>query len=419
MHYDGKWNTDKQSVNADYKTGAVDNNIIGNTLTQNNQPGNYNRSLQDRTTHDYNSYQVADLILNSKIDSTTTVSLSANGRDAYSESQTLGHTDTHRANGVMLNDNSNKTDGKNNNRFANTFVRLTKRLAKPGRSIGLSASGFFNESKSQDYVSSVLRLYNDQGIRIDSTVVNQYKPYISNSNNFSTSVSFSDQLFKGFTATATYGLSGGNTNQSTLSYNKSAANIYDVFDPTFSSDFSTRKSGSSYNLFAVYRKNKVTANVSGSYSATSFKQTDHLVDTMLTRHFDNWRAYADLYFQLTKAASITLNYNGNTSQPSITQIQPLRQNTDQLNITIGNPVLKPEFNNSFNLNYRVYRSSADQGMNFRVNYSTRLNAILRNRITDTISGINTYQWTNLKEKAPPTGTFMWSFMVASLNRLFC
>jgi hypothetical protein len=400
LHYDGKWNKDKQSANADYKTGAVDNNIVGNTLTQNNQPGNYNRSVQNRNTHDYNSYQSGNVILNTKIDSTTTVSLSANGRDAYSEAQTRQYTDTYRANGVALNDNSNKTDGKNKNRSANTFLRVSKRLSKPGRSIGLSASGFFNESKSQDYVSSVLRLYNDQGIRFDSTIVDQYKPYINNSSNFSTSISFSEQLFKGFTVTAYYGLSAGNTNQSTLSYNKSAANVYNVFDPTFSSDFSTKRSGSSYSLYAFYRKDKLTAFINGSYSATNFKQIDRLIDTTLSRRFNNLYTSADFSYQLTKAAYISLSYNGNTSQPSIGQIQPLRQNTDQLNIEIGNPGLTPEFNNNFNLNYRVYRSSTDQGMNFKVNYSTRINAILRNRTTDTTSGINTYQWTNLKGKSP-------------------
>ncbi len=42
-HYDNKWNKDKQSINVDYKIGALNNEGTSSTITQNNLPGNFNK----------------------------------------------------------------------------------------------------------------------------------------------------------------------------------------------------------------------------------------------------------------------------------------------------------------------------------------------------------------------------------------
>jgi hypothetical protein len=60
-------------------------------------------------------------------------------------------------------------------------------------------------------------------------------------------------------------------------------------------------------------------------------------------------------YSFNKQSSLDFRYYGSTQQPTIDQIQPLQQNTDPLNISIGNPDLHQEFDNTFTLNFHNYK----------------------------------------------------------------
>jgi hypothetical protein len=72
---------------------------------------------------------------------------------------------------------------------------------------------------------------------------------------------------------------------------------------------------------------------------------------------------------------LTFYYSGNTSQPGIQQIQPLRTNEDPLNITIGNPGLKPQFNNEMALYYNDYKVFTERSIWANLSYTSTENAI--------------------------------------------
>ena len=75
-----------------------------------------------------------------------------------------------------------------------------------------------------------------------------------------------------------------------------------------------------------------------------------------------------------KKQELTLNYNGNTRQPSLTDLVPLTDNTNPLYITRGNPGLKRTFGHNLHLNYRQSKLgiSANAGANFEQNSITRV-----------------------------------------------
>jgi len=65
------------------------------------------------------------------------------------------------------------------------------------------------------------------------------------------------------------------------------------------------------------------------------------------------------------------------------QLQPIRTNDDPLNVTIGNPNLKPQFINRFGLNFNDYKILTDRGIWIDVSYSFTENAISSN-VLDTM-----------------------------------
>jgi hypothetical protein len=92
--------------------------------------------------------------------------------------------------------------------------------------------------------------------------------------------------------------------------------------------------------------------------------------------------------------SLSLDYHGNTTQPSLDQLQPIRTNEDPLNITIGNPGLKPQFSNQFSLNYFSFKILSESSLMLNVSYAFAQNSI-SNKSTVDSSGRRTTQAINV------------------------
>lgn len=63
---------------------------------------------------------------------------------------------------------------------------------------------------------------------------------------------------------------------------------------------------------------------------------------------------ADLRVQLDEGKNIEFRYNTSTQEPSMSQFQPFADNTNPLNVYVGNPDLEPEYRHRFNAQYRTF-----------------------------------------------------------------
>ena len=58
---------------------------------------------------------------------------------------------------------------------------------------------------------------------------------------------------------------------------------------------------------------------------------------------------------------LRINYRGTTSQPSMTDLLNIRDDSDPLNITEGNPGLKPSFTQSVRADYNNFTQRNNLG----------------------------------------------------------
>lgn len=72
---------------------------------------------------------------------------------------------------------------------------------------------------------------------------------------------------------------------------------------------------------------------------------------------------AFITYKLTDKQDFQVNYSRRINRPNFFQLLPFIDNSDPLNLSIGNPGLKPEFTNSFELNYN---NAYKKGANFLV-----------------------------------------------------
>lgn len=396
-HYDNKWNKDKESININYKLSDVNINLETNTLTQNNLPGNFNISKQDRNSQSDRFNQSFNTAFTSKIDSTSDLRVNINGNDSRYTSENNSAGSTTRGNGILQNSSTAVSTGDNKSKNFYASANYTKRFKKKGRSLSINASSGLSNTKGNSYLKSGLNYYDEQGAIDSVSNIDQYKPNLTSNTNLSTGFSYTDVLSKALSFSAGYSFSRADNHNNQRSFNRVSSNDYNQLDSVYSSDFKLINHSGTYAVNLSYTKGKISGNAGTNVADAGYEQTDLFSDIVLNRKFINWEPSAFLRYQLSKATSLTFRYYGYTQQPGSYQLQPLRQNTDPLNITLGNSQLRPSFRNDFSYNYRVYQPTLDRGINFRGNYSTTINAIISNRSTDS-AGVNLFRYSNLKDR---------------------
>ena len=110
--------------------------------------------------------------------------------------------------------------------------------------------------------------------------------------------------------------------------------------------------------------------------------------------FVNFTPQLNFNYQFQQNTNLFISYNGTTVQPNIEQLQPLRNNNDPLNITIGNPNLEVGFRHSINIGYYSYKMLKQLGLWTSLYYSATENAITNNTIID-FNGKRTSQAVNV------------------------
>jgi hypothetical protein len=103
-------------------------------------------------------------------------------------------------------------------------------------------------------------------------------------------------------------------------------------------------------------------------------------DSISRQTFTNLFPTANFNFTPSRSKNLRIAYNGRTNQPTVSQLQNVPDVTDTLNVRIGNPNLKQEFNHSFNLGYNTFNLATFRFVAANFNIATT-----QNRIVNSIS----------------------------------
>ena len=85
-------------------------------------------------------------------------------------------------------------------------------------------------------------------------------------------------------------------------------------------------------------------------------------DTTITRSVFSIAPSLDFRYNFTQQTNLRLNYRARTQQPSMTSLLDIRDDSNQLTITSGNPGLKPSITHNFNLNFNTFRMEHQQSI---------------------------------------------------------
>lgn len=89
----------------------------------------------------------------------------------------------------------------------------------------------------------------------------------------------------------------------------------------------------------------------------------------------NFSPQLDFRYRFSKVSQLRINYRGRSSQPSMENLLPITDNSNPLNVHMGNPGLKPAFTHTMRAFFNTYDADIQQGIMTHVNFSLTQNSI--------------------------------------------
>ena len=146
---------------------------------------------------------------------------------------------------------------------------------------------------------------------------------------------------------------------------------------------------------------------------SDFTQDYQGVHTDTTRTVTNFSPTADFRWKISKVSQLRFTYRGETSQPSMTDLLDITDDSNPLNIRKGNPGLKPSFTQSMRLFYNNYWQSHQRSIMAHLNFSTTSNSISNMVTYDEKTGGRTTRPENINGNWNAFGMFMFNTAIDS------
>ena len=139
------------------------------------------------------------------------------------------------------------------------------------------------------------------------------------------------------------------------------------FNTDQSTDFKNTNESSTPEIGINYRNEKLFARVHTSYVFRTLGSDDALRNFQFENRFSALEINANLRYQFSKKFSIYTYYNLANDAPSVDQLSPYVDISDPLNITAGNPDLKPSNAHSLYFGMNNYDFQTQTGFYANIN----------------------------------------------------
>lgn len=394
VHYGNSWWGDTLSFNGSYNIAKNDFSALNNTVTKYILPdtqyfnNNHSENNQSQINH--------SLSFNSeyKIDSLSSIRVKLSGNLANNRSNSFNQSEATATDGSLINENHQQQTNTGDDQNANAFLTYRKKFNKKGRSLSATLSGNWYNSNTNGLLQSEYHLYS-----IDSTKsINQRKENQSLNQAMSVSLNYTEPLIKDLFLLFSYDLNLNNQEAQIRSFNPQNAGgsgEYDVLDSLYSSHYRYNILSNKGGIRLQYNpKDKFRMTLGGDISSSRYTQNDLMADSSIQYNYLNFFPSVSLSYRKSMQSSISFYYFGQSQQPSLYQLQPVRNNEDPLNVAIGNPNLKQAFSHRFSLQYYNYKMLTNEYINFYGNFTFNQNAITQKQNID-LSGRRTYQYVNV------------------------
>ena len=321
------------------------------------------------------------------------------------------------------------------------MLQFNRRLSSMGRNFTLRVDGNYGKTDSKDLSIQNAHLYLVQNaLGLDSTYqTNRYNVTPSTKYSYSLQATYSEPLWRATFLQFSYKYTYNYTKSDRATYDFSnlgedffagATAAYRNWDGYLSLLNEPLESYVDQNLsrYSEYRnyihemqvmmrfvRNKYNLNfgVMIQPQRSKYLQDYQGIHVDTVRTVTNFSPTLDFRYRFSKVSNLRINYRGTTSQPSMSDLLDITDDSNPLNIKMGNPGLKPSFTNNFRLFYNNYIEKHQRALMTFINFSTTSNSISNKVTYDDNTGGRTTRPENINGNWNARGAFMFNTAIDS------
>ncbi|MDD2911382.1 MAG: TonB-dependent receptor, partial [Petrimonas sp.] len=378
--------TNKLKLGGNLRYGNTDNNTLSKTHTQNILSSGNTLEDENNSSNNYSQNFNMDLRLEWTPDTLTRIIFNPEG-SVYNNRRTelsdfLTTTET-LEDSINYGDSRYNSTGDGKNLSARLDVSRT--LGKKGRILSVQLRGGMSDSENE-------------GTNLSNTFYNGTKPddlidqrfvNTNDSKNWRGYVSYVEPLGNNNAIQFAYQYRQNISGSDKDTRVKDESGNYTVLDEQYSKRLENNFTNQEieFNFQSVRQKYDYTIGFSVQPSSSQSKTFigDNKISDF-TRDVVNYAPMAQFNYRWTRQHNLRLRYFGNTDQPSVTQLSPVVDVSNPLNITYGNPDLKPSFEHRLNLRYQNFNPEKNRSMGFFGDIRYLTNDIVSSTMTDRETG---------------------------------
>ncbi|WP_028908923.1 TonB-dependent receptor [Prevotella sp. AGR2160] len=337
---------------------------------------------------------------------------------------------------VAVNEQENDDISYSKSNSAEAMVQLSRRLSRKGRNLTVRVNGNYGKTTARDLQLNNTYLY------LVKTALGEDSTYMTNRYNYTPTtnygygfrVMYSEPLWKATFLQLSYRFNYkySKSDRATYDFSDIAAGTFDGLNTAYRSwdsyinrltsplsdyldnDLSRYSEYRNYihNIRLVLRfvrsKWNLNVGVEMTPQRSKYMQDYQGIHVDTVRTVTNWSPMFDFRYRFSKVSNLRINYKGSTDQPSISQLLDITDDSDPLNITKGNPGLKPSYTQNLRLFYNTYVQRHQRAVMTFLNFSTTSNAISNRVSYDETTGGRTTMPENINGNWNVNGAFMFN-----------
>jgi hypothetical protein len=405
----------KTEANGSYFFNHTDRAIDQTVNTLNFLPtGNFG-SNQDTRLRTQNNNHRANVTLDHKFDSVTSVRLVSLWNFTNTANNTQSNSQTFNQAGGLQNDglrnnltNTNGINGSNDLLFRHRFAR-------PGRTISTNLTFNLNNSSSNGTLQALNRFYSPSGAVVREQPINQENTQTNASRTLGANVSYTEPLGGRKFLEINYNVRNtrNQTDQRVYDVNNGERTVNQNLTNQFNNNFIYHRPGFNFR----YNGKKFNFATGAAVQVSDLNGDLVLRQTSINRQFTNVLPNARLVYNFSNTNRVSLDYDASVQEPSLTQLQPLVDNSDPLNIYVGNPDLRPEYSNRLRLNYFKFDPINFTNFFALINLGHTANSIVNAQEIDQ-RFVRTTRPINVGEQWNASANVNYGFQIKKLNSRF-
>lgn len=310
-------------------------------------------SDQDNRSESDNQNHRLDLTLDHAFDSLQSVRIRSSLRFTANDALSSGTSALYGVDGGIANDGQRSDFSEGDQNLVEASALYKRKLGRPGRTLSIDAGFRLSEQQQSGQLNALNRFF-DGGLPGFEQRINQDRLQDEQVSQLNSSISYTEPLGRRRYLEWNYYF---------LHLGQDA--LQDVFDKVaigspgirneqlsnhYNSDYQYHKSG----LRLSWNREKYNFSAGVNYQQSLLQGELLLQDTYIRQRFSNWLPTFNFDYSFDNSHNFRVFYDTRMQEPSIRELQPIVDNSDPLNLYVGNPDLQPEYQHQINGNYLFF-----------------------------------------------------------------